>query len=133
MDVETIRLVETMLKNQQDVAVKAELEYLDGDFRPQQALPDFRSFGVSPECANPKCQTEFHWLAEGEFFRFRTEGDGSANEKKSHRGAPTKHHGVRHYWLCKRCSAADGCLPRAWSGPDSALVMRSGRFAQRQG
>jgi hypothetical protein len=61
--------VETMLKNQQDVAVlKAELEYLDVDFRPQQAVHEVKSFGVRPECANPKCQTEFHWRAEGNSF-----------------------------------------------------------------
>ncbi len=49
-----------MLKNQQDVAVlKAELEYLDGDFRPQQAAHEVKSLGVRPECANPKCQLSF--------------------------------------------------------------------------
>lgn len=94
-----------MLKNQQDVAVlKAELEYLDGDFRPQQAAHEVKSLGVRPECANPKCQTEFHWRAEGKFFRFRPEGNASANENKSDRDAPTRHHGVSHYWLCKCCS-----------------------------
>jgi hypothetical protein len=94
-----------MLKNQQDMAVlKAELDYLDGDFSPQQAAHEVKSFGVRPECANPECQTEFHWRARGKFFRFRPEGNAWANENKSDRDAPTKHHGVRHYWLCKCCS-----------------------------
>ena len=95
---------ESMKKNQQDVEVlKPELEHLDWDVRPKQAINEFKSFGVYRECANPECETEFHWLARGTFFRFRP-GDASARENKSNRDAPTKHHGVRHYWLCKCCS-----------------------------
>jgi hypothetical protein len=54
---------ESMKKNQQDVEVlKPELEHLDWDVGPQQAINEFKSFGVYRECANPECETEFQAL-----------------------------------------------------------------------
>lgn len=57
---------------------------------------------LHPKCANPACPTAFHWLAGGKFFRFRPKQASSVN------GAPVSElpstHGVKHYWLCERCS-----------------------------
>ena len=56
-----------------------------------------------PKCANPACPTGFHWTGGGKFFRFRPDpvpasGSGSTVD------SPGGIHGVRHYWLCERCS-----------------------------
>jgi len=56
-----------------------------------------------PKCANPVCPTAFHWTEGGKFFRFRPEpipAIGSSSTADS----PSGIHGVRHYWLCERCS-----------------------------
>jgi hypothetical protein len=56
-----------------------------------------------PKCANPACSTAFHWTGGGKFFRFRPEpepGISSTTTADTPRGV----HGVRHYWLCERCS-----------------------------
>jgi hypothetical protein len=57
---------------------------------------------LHPKCANPACPTAFHWLQGGKFFRFRPD---EAAEKSS-LGTPDNVHGVRHFWLCERCSHA---------------------------
>jgi hypothetical protein len=57
----------------------------------------------NPKCANPACATAFHWTGGGKFFRFRPDpvsAFGSSSRIDSPRGI----HGVRHYWLCERCS-----------------------------
>ncbi len=56
-----------------------------------------------PKCANPACPAAFHWLAGGKFFRFRPE-ETSSNDNQSKEDSPTGHQGVKHYWLCERCS-----------------------------
>ncbi|MFI5071876.1 MAG: hypothetical protein ACHP8A_13395 [Terriglobales bacterium] len=56
-----------------------------------------------PKCANPACPTAFHWTAGGKFFRFRPD-PVSANGNNSPGDLPGGIHGVRHYWLCERCS-----------------------------
>jgi hypothetical protein len=56
---------------------------------------------LHPKCANPACPAAFHWLAGGKFFRFRPE-ELSSNENQPK--SPTGHQGVKHYWLCERCS-----------------------------
>jgi hypothetical protein len=66
-----------------------------------QGTPLFQKF--HPKCANPACPTAFHWLGGGKFFRFRpvevAEGtDPSAQD------ALKNLHGVKHFWLCERCS-----------------------------
>jgi hypothetical protein len=56
-----------------------------------------------PKCANPACPIVFHWTGGGKFFRFRTDPvatDGNNPTADSRGGI----HGVRHYWLCERCS-----------------------------
>lgn len=58
---------------------------------------------LHPKCANPACPTAFHWTAGGKFFRFRPDG-ASATLKDSVGDSPAGIHGVRHYWLCERCS-----------------------------
>jgi len=56
-----------------------------------------------PKCANPACPVGFRWTEGGKFFRFRPDpvpadsGDAAPDSL----GAI---HGVRHYWLCERCS-----------------------------
>jgi len=56
-----------------------------------------------PKCANPACPTAFDWTAGGKFFRFRPD-PVSANGDHSTADRPAGIHGVRHYWLCERCS-----------------------------
>jgi hypothetical protein len=56
-----------------------------------------------PKCANPACPTAFHWTGGGKFFRFRPD-PVSGSEGNSTTDSPRGIHGVRHYWLCERCS-----------------------------
>jgi hypothetical protein len=56
-----------------------------------------------PKCANPACSTAFHWTGGGKFFRFRPGPDSSGNGA-SRADAPGGVHGVKHYWLCERCT-----------------------------
>jgi hypothetical protein len=56
-----------------------------------------------PKCANPACPTAFHWTGGGKFFRFRPD-PVSVNENNPTADSPGGIHGVRHYWLCERCS-----------------------------
>lgn len=56
-----------------------------------------------PKCANPACPTAFHWTRGGKFFRFHPDAiptPESSSTMKTEGGV----HGVRHYWLCERCS-----------------------------
>lgn len=61
-----------------------------------------RTVSLHPKCANPACPTAFHWTGGGKFFRFRPapEAATTASSTDSPRGT----HGLRHYWLCERCS-----------------------------
>lgn len=59
--------------------------------------------GLHPKCANPACPTAFYWTAGGKFFRFQPD-EASATLNDSMVDSPSAIHGVRHYWLCKRCS-----------------------------
>ena len=56
-----------------------------------------------PKCANPFCPTAFHWTGGGKFFRFRPD-TASQSARDSTTDPPCGIHGVRHYWLCGRCS-----------------------------
>lgn len=56
-----------------------------------------------PKCANPACPTDFHWTGGGKFFRFRPD-PVSATGSNPTVDSPGGIHGVRHYWLCERCS-----------------------------
>jgi hypothetical protein len=56
-----------------------------------------------PKCANPACPTAFHWTGGGKFFRFRPD-PSSASSANSAANLSSGAHGVRHYWLCERCS-----------------------------
>ena len=56
-----------------------------------------------PKCANPACPTAFHWTGGGKFFRFRPD-PVSATGNNPTADSPGGIHGVRHYWLCERCS-----------------------------
>ncbi len=58
-----------------------------------------------PKCANPACPTAFHWTGGGKFFRFRPD-PVPTNEINPTADSPGGIHGVRHYWLCGRCSHA---------------------------
>lgn len=59
---------------------------------------------LHPKCANPACSAAFQWLAGGKFFRFRRGEDPSSSENRGKEDSAAKHHGVKHYWLCERCS-----------------------------
>ena len=69
-----------------------------------QGTPLFHKF--HPKCANPSCPTAFHWLGGGKFFRFRPKGPEGIDENTDSRApdAPKNLHGVKHFWLCERCS-----------------------------
>jgi len=56
-----------------------------------------------PKCANPTCPTAFHWTGGGKFFRFRPE-TAITGESNSTADSPSGTHGVKHFWLCERCS-----------------------------
>jgi hypothetical protein len=56
-----------------------------------------------PKCANPACPTAFHWTGGGKFFRFWSD-PVSAGGSNSVADSQSGIHGVRHYWLCERCS-----------------------------
>lgn len=56
----------------------------------------------SAKCANPACSVAFDWRKGGKFFRFRESSDQTAQSKAGL--PPAGIHGVRHYWLCERCS-----------------------------
>ena len=56
-----------------------------------------------PKCANPACPTAFHWTGGGKFFRFRPD-PVPTNGSNPTADSPGGIHGVRHYWLCERCS-----------------------------
>jgi len=58
---------------------------------------------LHPKCANPACPTAFHWLQGGKFFRFRN-NQTSAVPHHSIVNPPADAHGVKHFWLCERCS-----------------------------
>jgi len=56
-----------------------------------------------PKCANPACPTAFHWTGGGKFFRFRPD-PVPTSESNSTAESLTGIHGIKHYWLCERCS-----------------------------
>jgi hypothetical protein len=70
---------------------------------------------IHPKCANPACPIAFHWLGGGKFFRFRP---NVVSENSGHAGAdlPTNEHGVKHFWLCERCSQIFTLMYEAESG-----------------
>ena len=51
---------------------------------------------LHPKCANPGCPAAFHWLGGGKFFRFRPNQPAEKSQANTH--------GVKHFWLCERCS-----------------------------
>jgi hypothetical protein len=57
----------------------------------------------NPKCANPACPAAFHWTGGGKFFRFRPDSV-AANGNNPTTSSPAGIHGLRHYWLCERCS-----------------------------
>ena len=59
--------------------------------------------GQHPKCANPGCPTAFHWLGGGKFFRFRPDPAASRAKGQVTQSSPETQ-GVKHYWLCERCS-----------------------------
>jgi hypothetical protein len=72
-----------------------------------------------PKCANPECPTPFHWTGGGKFFRFRPDPvpiSGNSSAPEWVRGI----HGVRHYWLCERCSHA---FTLVYSGESGVVLL----------
>src|SRR5712692_3065304 len=58
---------------------------------------------LHPKCANSACPTAFHWQRGGKFFRFRPDR-ASASGSTPTTDSSTGLHGVKHFWLCERCS-----------------------------
>lgn len=56
-----------------------------------------------PKCANPACPAAFRWTGGGKFFRFRPDPPSQSGGNAT-ADTPGGTHGVRHYWLCERCS-----------------------------
>jgi hypothetical protein len=56
-----------------------------------------------PKCANPACPTAFRWTGGGKFFRFRPDPVSAAGSNPT-ADSPGGIQGVKHYWLCERCS-----------------------------
>jgi hypothetical protein len=56
----------------------------------------------SAKCANPACPVLFDWRKGGKFFRFRESPNQGAQDAADK--PPAGVHGVRHFWLCERCS-----------------------------
>lgn len=54
---------------------------------------------LHPKCANPGCPAAFHWLGGGKFFRFRPDQPAEDSLMNT-----LNTHGVKHFWLCERCS-----------------------------
>ncbi len=64
---------------------------------------DFLHQKQHPKCANPACPVGFRWTEGGKFFRFRPDPVlGNSNDAAADSLGAI--HGVRHYWLCERCS-----------------------------
>ena len=62
-----------------------------------------RTVTMHPKCANPACPSAFQWTGGGRFFRFRPD-PAAASGSNSTVDSPGGIHGIRHYWLCGRCS-----------------------------
>jgi len=58
---------------------------------------------LHPKCANPACPSAFHWQGGGKFFRFRPD-QAAASASDPTTDSSTGLHGVKHFWLCERCS-----------------------------
>jgi len=66
-----------------------------------QGTPLFQK--LHPKCANPACPMAFHGLGGGKFFRFRPNEAPAVANRGAH-DVPQNLHGVKHFWLCERCS-----------------------------
>ena len=89
------------LKEERTAARQAHSKQPTPDGGTLRATPLFQK--QEPKCANPACPTAFHWTGGGNFFRFRPD-PVPASESNSTTETPCGIHGVRHYWLCERCS-----------------------------
>lgn len=105
--------IEEMVGGWLQATIKHVEEERDAAERNQREQPTATSSGVTkgtplyqklhPKCASPACPTAFHWTGGGKFFRFRPD-PGSQIGGNSAIDSPRGIHGVRHYWLCERCS-----------------------------
>lgn len=59
---------------------------------------------LNPKCANPACPVAFDWRRGGKFFRFRIDPQAAPHNVAT-ASAPADVHGVKHFWLCERCSS----------------------------
>lgn len=75
----------------------------------------------SAKCANPACPVTFDWHRGGKFFRFREKLEQAAENSVSR--PPVGVHGVRHFWLCERCSHVFTLLYEEQFGVELRLLM----------
>lgn len=72
-----------------------------------------------PKCANPACPTAFQWPGGGNFFRLWP-SDGAQVTDRCALGARKNLHGVKHFWLCERCSHIFALL----HDPEHGIVLK---------
>jgi len=100
---EWLRATIRRLEQQRDAA-KSERTELQGHSRNLKGTPLYQK--QHPKCANPACPAEFHWTGGGRFLRFRPDSEAAKDDAHLTTDVPRGIHGVRHYWLCERCSQA---------------------------
>lgn len=69
---------------------------------PDEAGRSAAALHENAKCANPACPVAFDWRKGGKFFRFRQ--NPGATGQTGENQPPSGIHGVKHYWLCDRCS-----------------------------
>lgn len=96
-----LRAAISQLEQERKLAHSDTSEHGSLNREPMTGIPLYQK--LHPKCANPACPTAFHWLGGGKFFRFRPDPESTTNSSSTG-DTPAGIHGVRHYWLCERCS-----------------------------
>ncbi len=56
------------------------------------------------KCANPDCNTPFHYLREGRLYQIDTASDGERDGAAPSPAEPKRAHKVEFFWLCGQCA-----------------------------
>ncbi|HEV2288060.1 MAG TPA: hypothetical protein VGR81_03815 [Candidatus Acidoferrales bacterium] len=97
-------LQDTVTRLENERKISRQLNELSANGNPtENARGAAMNVNLQPKCANPACPNAFSWSKGGKFFRFRTEPNPPGITDTTGellRGV----HGVKHFWLCDRCS-----------------------------